>query len=56
MASGRIRDEDVTYVRDNSAIDDVVGDFVQLKSAGAWFNGKFGQKQVMTLSLTRVGP
>ena len=34
MASGRIRDEDVTYVRDNSAIDDVVGDFVQLKSAG----------------------
>ena len=27
MASGRIRDEDVTYVRDNSAIDDVVGDF-----------------------------
>ena len=34
MASGRIRDEDVTYVRDNSAIDDVVSDFVQLKSAG----------------------
>jgi DNA primase len=34
MASGRIRDEDVSYVRDNSAIDDVVGDFVQLKSAG----------------------
>ena len=34
MASGRIRDEDVTYVRDNSAIDDVVGDFVALKSAG----------------------
>jgi DNA primase len=34
MAPGRIRDEDVTYVRDNSAIDDVVGDFVQLKSAG----------------------
>jgi DNA primase len=34
MASGRIRDEDVTYVRDNSAIDGVVGDFVQLKSAG----------------------
>ena len=34
MASGRIRDEDVTYVRDNSAIDDVVGDFVQLRSAG----------------------
>jgi DNA primase len=34
MALGRIRDEDVSYVRDNSAIDDVVGDFVQLKSAG----------------------
>jgi hypothetical protein len=29
---------------------------LQLKSSGAWFNGKFGQKQVMTLSLTRVGP
>lgn len=29
---------------------------LQLKSAGAWFTGKFGQKQVMTLSLTRVGP
>ncbi len=32
--SGRIRDEDVTYVRDHSPIDDVVGDFVQLKNAG----------------------
>jgi len=29
---------------------------LQLKTEGAWFNGKFGQKQVMTLSLTRVGP
>lgn len=29
---------------------------LQLKSSGAWFNGKSGQKQVMTLSLTRVGP
>jgi len=29
---------------------------LQLKSSGAWFNGKFGQKQVMTLYLTRVGP
>jgi hypothetical protein len=29
---------------------------LQLKSSGAWFNGKFGQKQVMTLSLSRVGP
>ena len=34
MASGRIRDEDVAHVRDSSAIDGVVGDFVQLKSAG----------------------
>jgi DNA primase len=34
MASGRIRDEDVSHVRDSSAIDGVVGDFVQLKSAG----------------------
>ena len=32
--SGRIRDTDVTYVRDNSPIDDVVGDYVQLKNAG----------------------
>lgn len=29
---------------------------LQLKTSGAWFNGKFGEKQVMTLSLTRVGP
>jgi len=29
---------------------------LQLKSSGAWFNGKLGEKQVMTLSLTRVGP
>lgn len=29
---------------------------LQLKSSGAWFNGKFGQKQVMTMLLTRVGP
>ena len=35
VGSGRIRDEDVTYVRDNSSIDDVVGDYVQLKGAGA---------------------
>ncbi len=31
---GRIRDEDVAYVRDHSPIDDVVGDYVQLKGAG----------------------
>jgi len=29
---------------------------LQLKSTGAWFKGKFGEKQVMTLYLTRVGP
>lgn len=29
---------------------------LQLKSSGAWFKGKFGQKQVMTLYLSRVGP
>jgi len=29
---------------------------LQLKSEGAWFHGKYGEKQVMTLGLTRVGP
>lgn len=29
---------------------------LQLKTSGAWFRGKFGEKQVMTLYLTRVGP
>ena len=32
--SGRIRDTDVSYVREHSPIDEVVGDYVQLKSAG----------------------
>ena len=32
--SGRIRDTDVSYVRDHSPIDEVVGDYVQLKGAG----------------------
>lgn len=31
---GRIKDEDVTHIRDHSPIDDVVGDYVQLKNAG----------------------
>ena len=31
--SGRIRDEDVSYVRDRSPIDEVVGEYVQLKNA-----------------------
>ena len=29
---------------------------LQLKSSGGWFNGKFGQKQVMTMYLSRLGP
>ena len=32
--AGRIRDEDVAYVRDHTPIDDVIGDYVQLKNAG----------------------
>ena len=32
--SGRIRDEDVQYIRERAPIDEVVGDYVQLKNAG----------------------
>ena len=32
--AGRIKDEDVNDVRDHSLIDDVVGEYVQLKNAG----------------------
>ncbi|MGH6654068.1 MAG: CHC2 zinc finger domain-containing protein, partial [Actinocrinis sp.] len=32
--AGRIRDEDVKAVRDASAIADVIGEYVQLRSAG----------------------
>ncbi len=32
--SGRIKDEDVAYIRDRAPIDEVVGDYVQLKNAG----------------------
>ena len=32
--AGRIRDEDVSHIRHSSHIDDVVGDYVQLKNAG----------------------
>lgn len=32
--SGRIKEEDVTYIRERCAIDEVVADYVQLKSAG----------------------
>ena len=32
--AGRIRDEDVAYVREHAPIDEIVGDYVQLKNAG----------------------
>jgi len=32
--SGRIRDEDVAYIRERTLIDEVIGDYVQLKNAG----------------------
>ena len=32
--SGRIRDEDIAYIRDRAPIDEIVGEYVQLKSAG----------------------
>ena len=32
--SGRIKDEDVAYIRDRAPIDEVVADYVQLKNAG----------------------
>jgi len=51
-----------TYYPDNSArtltflIEDDGFESLQLQSSGAWFRGKFGEKQVMTMVLTRVGP
>ncbi len=33
--AGRIRDEDIALVRERSAIDEVVGEYLQLRSAGA---------------------
>ncbi|MSY40316.1 MAG: DNA primase, partial [Actinobacteria bacterium] len=32
--SGRIKSDDVAYIRDRAPIDEVVGDYVQLKNAG----------------------
>lgn len=32
--SGRIKDEDVAYIRDRAPIDEIVGDYIQLKNAG----------------------
>jgi DNA primase len=34
MVAGRIRDEDIAAVRERSAIDEVVGEYLQLRSAG----------------------
>ena len=34
MVAGRIRDEDIAAVRERSPIDEVVGDYLQLRSAG----------------------
>ena len=41
----------ITFIIEDDGLESL-----QLKTSGAWFSGKFGQKQVMTLSLTRVGP
>ena len=32
--AGRIRDEDIQLVRERSAIDEVVGEYLQLRGAG----------------------
>ena len=40
----------------NFMIEDDGFESLQLKSWGQWVEGPMGQKQVMTLSLTRVGP
>lgn len=40
----------------NFIIEDDGFESLQLKSWGAWFDGPNGEKQVMTLGLTRVGP
>ena len=45
--SGRIKDEDVAYIRDRAPIDEVVADYVQLKNAGG------GQKKVCALSMMK---
>lgn len=47
---------DGSYRRVTFLIEDDGLESLQLKSSGAWFNGKNGEKQVMTLFLTRVGP
>jgi hypothetical protein len=37
-------------------IEDDALESIQLKTSGSWFYGDLGEKQVMTLYLTRVGP
>lgn len=41
----------LTFIIENDGLETL-----QLKSSGTWLRGKDGQKQVMTLFLTRVGP
>jgi hypothetical protein len=41
----------ITFLIEDDGIESL-----QLKSSGGWFNGKYGEKQVMTMFLTRVGP
>lgn len=48
--------KDGSHVLLTFMIEDDGFETLQLKSSGAWFGGKFGQKQVMTIQLTRVGP
>jgi hypothetical protein len=50
------------YIENNSPrtltflIEDDGFETLQLKSSGGWFKGELGEKQVITLYLTRVGP
>lgn len=41
----------MTFVIENDGLETL-----QLKSSGTWLRGEYGQKQVMTLFLTSVGP
>jgi hypothetical protein len=48
--------KDGNYMSVTFLIEDDGLETLQLRSSGAWFTGKSGEKQVMTISLTRVGP
>jgi hypothetical protein len=48
--------KDGNYMSVTFLIEDDGLETLQLRSSGAWFTGKSGEKQVMTMSLTRVGP